>query len=144
MNIYIQVNMKIKILWLDDRRDPLDPQWRHLLENFYSENIIWVKDFNQFIKWISSEGLPTIIFFDHDLADEHYTPEEYWDDYARSKAYQDSQVYTEKTGFDCAKWLVEYCLDNNKLLPEYYCHSFNPVGKDNILNLLDNFSLNRN
>lgn len=45
----------------------------------------------------------------------------------------------EKTGFDCAKFLVEYCMENNLKLPEFYVHSMNPVGKDNIVNYLNNF-----
>ena len=45
----------------------------------------------------------------------------------------------EKTGFDCAKWLVDYCLDNNKSLPLYNIQSANPVGKSNIDSLLINY-----
>jgi len=45
----------------------------------------------------------------------------------------------EKTGMDCAKWLVEYCLDSNLQLPEYTIQSANPVGKENITSLLENY-----
>ena len=48
--------------------------------------------------------------------------------------------YVEKTGYDCAKWLVEYCIDNNKSLPKYAIQSANPVGKENINSLLMNFN----
>jgi len=34
---------------------------------------------------------------------------------------------------------VDYCIDNNLKLPEYYCHSMNPVGKNNILSVLNQF-----
>ena len=47
----------------------------------------------------------------------------------------------EKTGYDCAKWLVEYCLDNDLSLPKYQVHSMNPVGKKNILDYLSNFNI---
>ena len=35
---------------------------------------------------------------------------------------------------------IRDCLDNNLKCPEYYCHSMNPVGKENILNLLNSFN----
>ena len=44
----------------------------------------------------------------------------------------------EKTGLDCAKFLVEYCADENQPLPEYLVHSANPVGKKNIESFLEN------
>ena len=127
-----------KILWLDDLRNPfLNIEGRLPKEK---GEIHWVLNYEQFVQWIEKFGLPNIISFDHDLADEHYTPKEYWHDYQISKEYQDAQNYTEKTGKDCANWLVDYCLDNNLSLPKYYVHSANPVGADNILFLLDNFS----
>ena len=48
--------------------------------------------------------------------------------------------YVEKTGYDCAKWLVEYCINNNKSLPKYAIQSANPVGRENINSLLTNFN----
>jgi hypothetical protein len=75
---------------------------------------------------ILEKGFPEIISFDHDLSDRHYI-----DPYF--------QEYVEKTGYDCAKWLVEHCMDNNLDLPKFYCHSMNPVGKNNIESLLNNF-----
>lgn len=91
--------------------------------------LVWVLNYEQFVQWIEKFGLPDIISFDHDLADQHYTPEE----------YQDAQNYTEKTGLDCAKWLVDYCIDNKKKMPTFYVHSANPVGADNIRGLLNNY-----
>lgn len=39
----------------------------------------------------------------------------------------------EKTGYDCAKWMIEYyCLDMKLPLPEIFVHSMNPVGCENI------------
>jgi hypothetical protein len=48
----------------------------------------------------------------------------------------------EKTGLDCAKWLVDYCIDNQLDLPKYYVHSANPIGRQNIINYLENFRNN--
>ena len=38
-----------------------------------------------------------------------------------------------------AKYLVEYCLAHQLPLPNYQVHSQNPVGKENIERLLENF-----
>jgi len=126
-----------KILWLDDLRNPfLDIEGRVPKENGI---INWVLNYEEFVQWIEKFGLPSIISFDHDLADEHYTPEKYWDDYQLSKKYQESQNYQEKTGMDCAKWLIDYCIDKKEKLPQYYVHSANPVGADNIIGILENY-----
>ncbi len=130
-----------KILWLDDLRNP----YLNLEKKIPKEYgvIEWVLNYEQFTKWIIKFGLPHIISFDHDLADEHYTPEYFWDNYIESRKYQEwkGKTYQEKTGLDCAKWLVIYCIDNNKQLPLFYCHSANPVGRDNILYFLGNFKI---
>lgn len=96
-------------LFLDDCRIPPTDGWTV------------VKSYDEFCFCIETHGLPKMISFDHDLADVHYNG-----DYS-----------TEKTGYDCAKWLVEYCVDNNLKLPEFECHSMNPVGKRNILSTLE-------
>lgn len=141
MNKPAQTGFKLK----DDRRFLFIDDLRFVDEAFdYTHNTIYlhhkwvvVKNYNQFFKYILEIGVPDIVSFDHDLADQHYTPEEYWEPYEKSKAWQDAQVYTEKTGKDCALFLCEYCRENNVPLPVYYCHSQNPVGKDNILGVLD-------
>lgn len=137
---------KPTLLWLDDERNPF-VNTDFVLTSPLSEdiepnevNIIWVINYNQFVEWINKNGLPEIISFDHDLAKEHYVPKELWSDYQKSKEYQNNQQYKENTGFDCAKWLTDYCITNNLRLPLCYVHSFNPVGSDNIRNLLNNFN----
>lgn len=117
-------------LFLDDVREP-----EHVYEYIKQEMFIkqkWeiVRNFDEFKKYIETNGLPSFISFDHDLGDIHYT------DYDKSKEWQ---AHKEKTGYDCALWLVEYCMDNNLQLPNYYCHSMNPVGKDKIVGLLSSF-----
>lgn len=82
----------------------------------------WIKveSYEEFIAYIQIEGLPDIISFDHDLG---YGTEE------------------EKTGYDCAKWLINYILDNNiNQKINYVVHSANPIGRDNIIYLLNNFN----
>lgn len=115
-----------KILWLDDLRNPfIDLEGRVPKEDGVVE---WVLNYEQFVQWIEKFGLPNIISFDHDLAD-----------YELSKEYQDSRDYQEKTGMDCAKWLIDYCIDNDCELPKFYVHSANPVGADNIRGILNNY-----
>jgi hypothetical protein len=130
-------------LFLDDIRQPYEVG-NYIspieLRVFYrKEQWEIVRNYKEFCEFISKNGLPELISFDHDLADEHYTPQEYWHNYEVSKAYQESQNYKEKTGMDCAKWLVDYCIVNSQPLPKFFIHSMNPVGAENIRVLLNNF-----
>jgi hypothetical protein len=125
-----KIEMKKTLLWLDDVRDPLRNDWlifSPITDPIY--DVVWVKSYKEFINWITENGLPTAICFDHDLADFSYNPEK----------GQEMVIWHEKTGMDCAKWLVDYCLDNKLTLPLYNIQSANPSGKDNIDGLLKNF-----
>lgn len=117
----------MKKLFLDDFRVPLDA-YKLWLKEMYSNNEDWnvVKSYDEFVSYIETNGLPEVVSFDHDLGIEHYT----------AQPEIDYSKYTEKTGYDCAKWLVEYCMNNKVPIPEYHCHSQNPVGKHNIMSLL--------
>ena len=125
-------------LFLDDIRIPEDAYKYTNNHDFISKKWDIVRSYDEFVEYITNKGLPRHIAFDHDIAEIHYTPQEYWDDYEASRAYQDAQNH-EKTGYHCAMWLVEYCTDNNLMCPSFSCHSMNPVGKDRILGLLNNF-----
>lgn len=120
-------------LFLDDIRNPKDcanglvPS--HLNKLFWENDWNIVRSYDQFAKWIVSNGLPDFIAFDHDLADVHYTM-----DFSKNKDNQG----TERTGYDCAKWLGDYCIQNQSMLPDYVVHSQNPVGKLNIQGYLTN------
>ena len=127
-------------LFLDDFRQPSDAfGYTH---NPIYINLDWqvVINYEQFVEKIEHYYdllgiLPSIISFDHDLADVHYGVQEHLDeDYYDLCAIQD-----EKTGYHCAKWLVDFCMDNELELPEYYAHSMNTVGRRNILGYLDNY-----
>jgi hypothetical protein len=129
------------LLWLDDIRDPFKSEWNVKIQTIFGKEndlqIVWLKNYDEFVQWISKNGLPDIIGFDHDLADEHYRPSMYDQDEHYSNYYHDG-TFKEKTGYDCAKWLVEYCQNNNLQLPRYFVQSMNPVGKNNIISLLGN------
>lgn len=107
----------MKKLYLDDIRTPNSDGWDI------------VRNYEQFVDWIQKNGAPDIVSFDHDLADIHYNP----------NTYIQGFKYHEKTGYDCAKWLCEYCMINGLPMPKWNVHSANPVGKENIIQLLKNF-----
>ncbi len=115
-----------RLLFLDDIRYPKDAYQYTKQEIFKRKDWHIARNYQEFVERILEKGLPEIISFDHDLADEHYSN-------------TDSKEFVEKTGYDCAKWLVEYCMDHDLELPDFYCHSMNPVGKKNIESLLHNF-----
>jgi len=129
---------KLTLLFLDDIRNPDDPYVISNIPEIRSRRVYIVRSYHEFVKWIAENGLPDEISFDHDLADEHYVPSKFWNDYDKSREYQEQQTYTEKTGYDCARWLVEYCQREKQRLPGIYIHSANPVGANNIRQLLYN------
>jgi hypothetical protein len=133
----------MKNLFLDDIRNPIDAIGLVpiALNGFYfGDDWVIVRNYLDFCNHIERNGLPDFISFDHDLADEHYNDlfsDENWakDNNDINLKYDD---YREKTGYECAKWLVDWCLDNKYSLPNFIVHSQNPVGKKNIENYLNN------
>lgn len=111
------------MLWLDDVRDPFTGDWvlQYDPDYFYEKDthdIVWVKSYDEYVSWIEQNGLPDKLQFDHDLGEGTNT----------------------KSGMDAAKWLVEYCMDNDVDVPEWDIQSANPVGALNISSLLLNFA----
>lgn len=122
----------MKKLFLDDIRNPGDCVLYMRPFEIYMEKWDVVRNFDEFVKYILDNGVPSIISFDHDLADEHYSP--YMND--QKKYNRLYSQFREKTGNDCARWLCEYCVENSIPLPKYLVHSMNPVGRDNILSTM--------
>lgn len=114
-------------LFLNDFRMPHDAGDYRPDTRYRTENWVVVRSYDEFTKFIKKEGMPSLISFDHDLADEHYA---FKGDYDEVK---------EKTGYHCAKWLVDQCFKKNLPLPECLVHSMNPVGRENISTYLDNY-----
>lgn len=113
------------VLWLDDERNPENELWTEWLSSKLGLSpkefkVHWVKTFENFCDIIAEGNIPEIICFDHDLG-------ENFDGSLR------------KSGYDAAKYLVEYCLNSDIELPIYFVQSANPVGKMNIEGLLKNF-----
>jgi hypothetical protein len=115
-------------LFLDDFRYPEDCfEYTHQTV-YIDEQWVIARSYDEFVKTIQEKGIPEVISFDHDLADEHYTDFHGYDE------------YQEKTGYHCAKWLIEYCLDNNLDIPKFiFIHSMNPVGAQNIASLFNTY-----
>jgi hypothetical protein len=96
-----------------------------------------VRNYDEFIKSVEKQGIPAIVSFDHDLGFEHYdlhgsTDFLTWEEYYISGD-------REMTGYDCAKWLCDYCLENKVLFPDYIVHSANTIGTANIKAYIANF-----
>ena len=134
-------------LFLDDERFPINRSTDVYLEidsaydltkdKRYKElDWIIVRNFGDFVKVIKEKGLPEIISFDHDLKDFHYYH------------YRTFTVYTgwidysllEGTGFECAKWLISYLLDNDLDSPTILIHTQNTVGAKNIRTEFDGYN----
>lgn len=108
----------MKKLWLDDVRPVPDETWDR------------VKNYDEFVEYISKNGVPDLISFDHDLGMEHYDAL-----FKEPVKHLLNEGFKDNTGYDCAKWLVR----NNYKIKDFKVHSFNPIGKNNILTLLSNW-----
>lgn len=117
-------------LFLDDIRNPTNVTWVKLPDVFW----VVVRNYDEFVNYIQKYGLPEFITFDHDLSFEHYPISE-----QNPGNHIPYDQYTEKTGYDCAKWLISYCLDRGLDFPNYTVHSMNPVGKSNIISLIESY-----
>lgn len=131
-------------LFLDDERMPSDVTWCALPSAKYAV----VRNFDEFVKHVLTFGVPDFVAFDHDLADQHYRvgfeEARAAEPYRRQYTYDDGDLVktfdygTEKTGYDCAKWLVDFCKGQGSKFPDFVVHSMNPVGRARIQTYIDN------
>lgn len=104
-------------IFLDDERSIEDAFWM-----IYEEEIKWiiVRTYKEFVNVVkATEVSGAVISFDHDLQDF-------------------KECGGEWTGYDCAKFLVEFCMDNGISIPKTYYHTQNPVGKENMKCYIEN------
>ena len=117
-------------LFLDDERLPHNVTWVNLPE---SQHYTIARNYNEFVDLITLRGIPRFVSYDHDLADSHY-----------GHGLRGDQIpydsYKEKTGYDCAKWLVNECMIKGVKHPPYIVHSMNPVGKQNIISYVESYN----
>lgn len=116
-------------LYLDDVRTPKDSGWEV------------VTSYDEFVKHIQLNGLDAyeVISLDHDLG--LTAMDEYFNN-VRDNYKIDYSNITEKTGLDCAKWLVNESMTSKIQLPQIYTHSANPIGSANIMGYINNYLMN--
>lgn len=105
-------------LFIDDERLPEQVTWG--TEAFY-QRYPWVvaRSLLEVQQIIYHLGFPSFVSFDHDLGTD------------------------EPTGKDIANWLIEHDMDNDRSkIPDnfqFFVHSKNPIGKQNIEGLLNEY-----
>ena len=125
--------MKKVWIYLDDTRTPI------------SEGLdqVWtvVRNYDEFVAKVKEVGLENIevISLDHDLGDSAMM--EFYRNVSPNYTLDYSNI-TEKTGYDCAKWLVEHSIETNIPMPQVYTHSANPIGSANIMGYINNYLMN--
>jgi hypothetical protein len=123
--------MKNKKIWLylDDVRIPTEGEWEV------------VRNYDEFVAHIKMNGLETyeVISLDHDLGEgamiEYYTN-------VKPNYELDYNRIPEKTGMDCARYLVAESMHTKIPLPTIYVHSANPIGAANIIGYVNNYFRN--
>lgn len=137
--------MKTYKLYLDDLRTPTmsAKKFPELADLYNDPAWIVARNYDTFVstitnRWENFNECPLIISFDHDLGEEHI---KYYFDNGGHKNPPDPSTadFTEKTGKDCANWLVSYCETRQMPFPDFYVHSANPVGAKNIESYLTQY-----
>ena len=98
-------------LYLDDIREPKD------------DSFVIVRNYDEAIEFIKQNGIPSYISFDHHLG-------------------CDNNGDLLKSGYDFAKWLVDMDIDGIYSFPDdfkFNVHSANPIGRNNIEAILNNY-----
>lgn len=119
--------MSLTKLYVDDLRQPVNYTWGV------------ARSYKEFVDYIEKNGIPDILSLDHDLCPEH---SKYYFTHLKGKedAIIDYDSFKEKTGYDCALYLISYCIDNDiKLSTTVYTHSHNAIGRLNIMNAINSF-----
>ena len=116
-------------LYLDDVRTPKADNWEV------------VRNYDEFVAHINLKGLGAyeVISLDHDLGEgamvEYYTN-------VKPNYELDYNRIPEKTGMDCARWLVAESMNTKIPLPTIYIHSANPIGAANMIGYINNYFRN--
>jgi hypothetical protein len=122
----VRKNLNSYCIYLDDVRTPIEKdEW------------VVIRSYDEFVDKVNEIGLENIelISLDHDLGDTSVA------ELIRSINHKNTLDYnniTEKTGMDCAKWLVEQWIDGKPMV-DVVVHSANPVGSDNITSYINNY-----
>lgn len=119
-------------VFLDDKRE--SPLIVHNDKRGMGLNIgksnewIYARNYDEFVNLISSNfDQIEFISFDHDIYSWKYIEK------------NGVLIPVEKTGRDAAQYVIDFCIDNNKMLPNWFVHSDNSGGNANIRKLLLNY-----
>ena len=124
-------------LFLDDVRSPFDCYVYKKDERYVKCEWVIVRSHDEFVEKIDSmwdqKLFPSLVSFDHDLADEHYISAMYdgVEEYNRV-----AKSFTIPTGRRSAEYLVSFCKTNLLVLPDCMIHTMNPAGEQRIKNAL--------
>jgi 5-formaminoimidazole-4-carboxamide-1-beta-D-ribofuranosyl 5'-monophosphate synthetase len=120
---------KVRV-YLDDIRTPIDTDW------------VVCRNYDDFVKKVDEIGLDNIstISLDHDLGETAIR--EYFKNVTNNYILDYSNIH-EKTGYDCAKWLVNKSIEEDIELPQITTHSANPIGSANIMGYINNYLKNK-
>ena len=118
-------NLKPHRIYLDDVRTPVEQDW------------VVVRNYDEFISKVNELGFNDIelISLDHDLWDSAMSE---WHKNVYHNYTLNYDNITEKTGYDCAKWLVEQWMDGRPVV-DVYTHSANAIGSANIMGYINNY-----
>lgn len=116
-------------LYLDDVRIPTEGKWEV------------VKNYDEFVAHINLNGLVNyeLISLDHDLGEAAMV--EYYSN-VKPNYELDYKRIDEKTGMDCARFLVAEAMNKKIQLPNVYVHSANPIGSANMMGYINNYFRN--
>jgi len=117
-------------IYLDDIRTPNDERW------------VICRNYDEFVNKVNELGLDNIetISLDHDLGETAIR--EYFKNVTNNYILDYNNIH-EKTGYDCAKWLVEKSIETDVNLPTILTHSANPIGSANIMGYINNYLKNK-
>ena len=113
-------------VFVDDERLP--QQCLTFMEDLeYNGAWVIVRNYDEFVQVVRYNYqvngiLPIVISFDHDLGFTHVGDE-----------------IVEKSGLDCAKFMVDFCAAQKLPFPRYKVHSRNVVGRESIIGLIENY-----
>ena len=96
-----------------------------------------VRSYDEFVEKVNKIGLENIqaISLDHDLGESAMKE---WNTNVYHNYKLDYDNITEKTGYDCAKWLVEQWMDGKPVVT-VITHSANAIGSANIMGYINNY-----
>ena len=107
-----------QLLWVDDTRNPFEDDWLNFSPIGRNCKVYWAQSYKEAINYLEKTW-PDAICLDHDLGE-------------------------EKSGYDIAKYIVDRCINDNLKLPLFANQSANPIGRNNILSLFQNFNKFKN